>query len=129
MIRHMRHGSSPGLMAPQPILRPNRRESLATPSAGDRMMQLTKRTGQDLGGFDRDINEQNIEGGVKLLGKAIGRCGETDFKCLASMYNGSTAAEQSGWAKTARRGHDQLSGATESDFPLPGPAYASANTG
>jgi hypothetical protein len=38
MIRHMRHGSSPGLMAPQPILRPNRRESLATPSAGDRII-------------------------------------------------------------------------------------------
>src|SRR5688572_22430928 len=37
MIRHMRHGSSPGLMAPQPILGSNRRESLATPSAGDRM--------------------------------------------------------------------------------------------
>src|SRR5215207_3583609 len=37
MIRHMRHGSSPGLMAPQPILGSNRRESLATPSAGDRI--------------------------------------------------------------------------------------------
>src|SRR5215212_8154522 len=37
MIRHMRHGSSPGLMAPQPILSPNRRESLPTPLAGVRM--------------------------------------------------------------------------------------------
>src|SRR5215212_5179082 len=37
MIRHMRHGSSPGLMAPQPILGSNRRESLAIPSAGDRI--------------------------------------------------------------------------------------------
>ena len=37
MIRHMRHDSSPGLMAPQPILSSNRRESLAIPSAGDRM--------------------------------------------------------------------------------------------
>src|SRR3954470_2463919 len=37
MIRHMRHGSSPRLMTPQPIRGPNRREALATPSAGDRM--------------------------------------------------------------------------------------------
>src|SRR5215217_3077891 len=37
MIRHMRHGSPPRLMAPQPTLSPNRRESLATPSAGDRI--------------------------------------------------------------------------------------------
>src|SRR3954454_18405686 len=37
MIRHMRHGSSPRLMTPQPIRGPNRREALATPSAGDRI--------------------------------------------------------------------------------------------
>src|SRR5215207_7661911 len=37
MIRHMRHGSPPRLMALQSILRPNRRESLPAPSAGNRM--------------------------------------------------------------------------------------------
>ena len=37
MIRHMRHGSSPRLIALQPILSLNRRESLPTRSAGDRM--------------------------------------------------------------------------------------------
>src|SRR3954454_9349972 len=37
MIRHMRHGSPPRLMALQSILSPNRRESLPTPSAGVRM--------------------------------------------------------------------------------------------
>src|SRR5688572_4307286 len=37
MIRHMRHGSPPRLMALQLILSPNRRESLPAPSAGDRM--------------------------------------------------------------------------------------------
>src|SRR3954453_20482466 len=37
MIRHMRHGSSPRLMALQSILSPNRRESLPAPSAGDRI--------------------------------------------------------------------------------------------
>src|SRR3954449_4701365 len=37
MIRHMRHGSPPRLMALQSILSPNRRESLPTPSAGVRI--------------------------------------------------------------------------------------------
>ena len=44
MIRHMRHGSSPELMAPQPILGSNRRESLATPSAGDRITNEMAKT-------------------------------------------------------------------------------------
>src|SRR3954465_16062560 len=39
MIRHMRHGSPPRLMALQSILSPNRRESLPTPSAGVRIIQ------------------------------------------------------------------------------------------
>src|SRR6185369_15510793 len=37
MIGHMRHGSPPRLLALQSILSPNRRESLPTPSAGDRI--------------------------------------------------------------------------------------------
>ena len=37
MIRPMRHGSPPRLMVLQSILRPNRRESLPAPSAGDRI--------------------------------------------------------------------------------------------
>src|SRR3954449_10156271 len=40
MIRHMRHGSPPRLMALQSILSPNRRESLPTPSAGVRITAL-----------------------------------------------------------------------------------------
>src|SRR3954447_14777894 len=46
MIRHMRHGSPPRLMALQSILSPNRRESLPTPSAGVRM---TSRTDSEFG--------------------------------------------------------------------------------
>src|SRR5215217_5462504 len=42
MIRHMRHGSPPRLMALQSILRPNRRESLPAPSAGNRMSQPSR---------------------------------------------------------------------------------------
>ncbi|NTE37658.1 transglycosylase SLT domain-containing protein [Agrobacterium tumefaciens] len=61
------------------------------------VMQLTKKTGLGLG-FDRDINEENIEGGVKYLSMGVNKCGETNYACLAKFYNGSSAAEQSGWA-------------------------------
>src|SRR3954449_2790091 len=43
MIRHMRHGSPPRLMALQSILSPNRRESLPTPSAGARISPERRR--------------------------------------------------------------------------------------
>ena len=43
MIGHMRHGSPPRLMVLQSILSPNRRESLPTPSAGDRMTRVITR--------------------------------------------------------------------------------------
>src|SRR5215211_1065088 len=45
MIRHKRHGSPPRLMALQSILSPNRRESLPTPSAGDRMTDRDRASG------------------------------------------------------------------------------------
>ncbi|RWQ37727.1 MAG: hypothetical protein E5Y88_32500 [Mesorhizobium sp.] len=68
------------------------------------VMQLTKGTGRQLG-FDRDINEQNIEGGVKYLGKGVAQCGASDYSCLASFYNGSNAAEQAEWASGVGRWH------------------------
>src|SRR3954467_9533470 len=49
MIRHMRHGSPPRLMALQSILSPNRRESLPTPSAGVRIMQIQYGTARSMG--------------------------------------------------------------------------------
>jgi hypothetical protein len=67
-------------------------------------MQLTNRTGRWLG-FDRDINEQNIEGGVKLLSQAVKKCGGTNYSCLASYYNGSTEVEQANWAAGVARRH------------------------
>ncbi|RUW68081.1 transglycosylase SLT domain-containing protein, partial [Mesorhizobium sp. M1E.F.Ca.ET.063.01.1.1] len=68
------------------------------------VMQLTKGTGRQLG-FDRDINEQNIEGGVKYLGKGVAQCGASSYSCLASFYNGSNAAEQAEWASGVGRWH------------------------
>ncbi|RWE21462.1 MAG: hypothetical protein EOS41_26540 [Mesorhizobium sp.] len=68
------------------------------------VMQLTKGTGRQLG-FDRDINEQNIEGGVKYLSKGVAQCGASNYSCLASFYNGSSAAEQAEWASGVGRWH------------------------
>ncbi|WP_042778349.1 transglycosylase SLT domain-containing protein [Sinorhizobium fredii] len=75
-----------------------------SPTGVKGVMQLTKRTGKNMG-FDRDINEENIEGGVKYLGMGVNKCGTTDYACLASWYNGSTAAEQKNWAGKVGRNH------------------------
>lgn len=66
------------------------------------VMQLTKGTGKSMG-LDRDVNEQNVEGGVKYLGMSVKQCGATNYTCLASFYNGSNAAEQSQWASGVGR--------------------------
>ena len=76
-------------------------------------MQLTQGTGKGLG-FDRDVNEQNIEGGVKLLSMGAKKCGETNYACLASYYNGSNATEQANWAAASVVG-------TDISMSMPGP--------
>lgn len=75
-----------------------------SPTGVKGVMQLTKRTGKGMD-LDRDINEENIEGGVKYLGLGVNKCGTTDYTCLASWYNGSTAAEQKNWAGKVGRNH------------------------
>lgn len=75
-----------------------------SPTGVKGVMQLTKKTGKGMG-FDREINEENIEGGVKYLGMGVNKCGSTDYACLASWYNGSTASEQSNWAGKVGRNH------------------------
>jgi hypothetical protein len=75
-----------------------------SPTGVKGVMQLTKKTGQGMG-FDRDINEENIEGGVKYLGMGVSKCGSTNYACLASWYNGSTPTEQANWAGKVGRNH------------------------
>lgn len=60
-------------------------------------MQLTKGTARSLG-YDRNINEQNIQGGVAVLKQALNACGATNYSCLSAHYNGSAATQQAQWA-------------------------------
>ena len=71
-------------------------------------MQLTQDTAKGYG-FDRNINEQNIKGGMAVLKDTIAACGTTNFTCLAAHYNGSpTPGEQAGWARGVKKANDQL---------------------
>jgi hypothetical protein len=71
-------------------------------------MQLTQRTGKSLG-YNRDINEQNILGGMKLLKQCDNKCGDTAFSCLSACYNGSPRpGEQAGWARGVQNAYGKL---------------------
>ena len=80
-----------------------------SPTGVKGVMQLTKSTGRGMG-LDRDINEQNIAGGVKYLGKGVLNCGATNYTCLAAFYNGSTTAQQKSWAAKVGRNHTWFNG-------------------
>jgi len=73
-----------------------------SPTGVKGVMQLTKRTGRGLG-FDRDINEENIKGGMATLKRAKEYCGNTNYACLAKYYNGSSTGEQAQWANGVAR--------------------------
>jgi hypothetical protein len=71
-------------------------------------MQLTQRTGNSLG-YNRDVNEQNIMGGMELLKQCDNRCGDTGFSCLSACYNGSPRpGEQAGWARGVQNAYQKL---------------------
>ncbi|GLK73659.1 transglycosylase SLT domain-containing protein [Ancylobacter dichloromethanicus] len=70
-------------------------------------MQLTKKTGAQYG-YNRDINQENILGGMQVLKAAYNACGY-DYSCLASRYNGSPRpGEQAGWAKGVAAANQSL---------------------
>jgi len=97
-----------------------------SPTGVKGVMQLTKRTGRGMG-FDRDINEENIDGGVKYLGLGVNKCGSTDYGCLASWYTGSTPEEQRNWAGKVGRNHawfNAYAGGSNID-DIPSPAFKS----
>jgi len=82
------------------------------------VMQLTQRTGRSLG-FDRDINEENIQGGMRYLSMGVARCGAENYSCLAAFYNGSTPGEQLQWANGVRRAVPIFGGITGDPNGIP----------
>jgi soluble lytic murein transglycosylase-like protein len=58
--------------------------------------------------LDRDLNEHNVEAGVRVLRAAIRRCGARDYGCLAARYNGSTKLERAKWSRGVRAAHLEL---------------------
>ena len=71
-------------------------------------MQLTQTTARGLG-YNRDINEQNIKGGMAVLKRAFDICGATNYACLSSNYNGSPRpGEQAGWARGVERADSEI---------------------
>jgi soluble lytic murein transglycosylase-like protein len=71
------------------------------------VMQVTKLTAQTYR-LNRDITEENVEAGVRVLRRAIRACGKRDYACLASRYNGSTQSERARWASSVRVAHMEL---------------------
>src|SRR4051812_24146517 len=66
MIRHMRHGSPPRLMALQSILSPNRRESPPTPSAGVRITLEIERLKLEIARLRRERFGPSAERSARL---------------------------------------------------------------
>jgi len=80
-----------------------------SPTGVKGVMQLTIKTGRGFG-LDRNINEQNINGGVQTLKSALKSCGnKINYRCLARYYNGSpTPGEQEQWAFGVARAHKTM---------------------
>ncbi len=71
------------------------------------VMQVTTLTAQTYR-LNRDITEENVEAGMRVLRRAIRVCGKRDYACLASRYNGSTWSERARWASSVRVAHMEL---------------------
>ena len=70
-------------------------------------MQLTQRTARGLG-LNRNINEQNINGGMAVLKQAINACGTSNYACISKHYNGSNAKQQAQWANGVKNADAKL---------------------
>jgi soluble lytic murein transglycosylase-like protein len=71
------------------------------------VMQVTGMTARTYR-LDRDLNQDNVEAGVRVLRAAIRRCGARDYGCLAARYNGSTKVERAKWSRGVRAAHLEL---------------------
>src|SRR4051794_38157215 len=94
MIGHMRHGSPPRLMALQPILSPNRRESLPTPSVGVRLMSEV----MPLQVAPETLDVVQLRSIVRqpLDGEPVGALGERGAACRAGVDRAVVQDEHEG---------------------------------
>lgn len=66
-------------------------------------MQLTQGTAKGYG-MNRDVLAENIRGGMATLKDAIKSCGgDSNIRCLADRYNGSTESQRRNWTNDVTR--------------------------
>lgn len=135
------YGVSPGLALAVSGHEGRMSACAGSPTGVQGPMQLTQATGRGYG-MDRNILSQNIRGGMLTLRDAIRSCGgESDIRCLADRYNGSTEAQRQSWTngvtdRLAQMNNTPLpptcdqrnSACRDSDFPLPGQTSVAAAT-
>ena len=78
--------------------------------------------------LDRDLNQDNVEAGVRVLRAAIRRCGARDYGCLAARYNGSTKVERAKWSRGVRAAHLELRYQVGERLPSSGPGAPEQST-
>jgi soluble lytic murein transglycosylase-like protein len=91
------------------------------------VMQVTGMTARTYR-LDRDLNEHNVEAGVRVLRAAIRRCGARDYGCLAVRYNGSTKLERTKWSRGVRAAHLELRYQIGERLPSLGPGAPEQST-
>lgn len=75
-------------------------------------MQLTQGTARGYG-MNRDVLSENIRGGMATLKDAIKSCGgDSNIRCLADRYNGSTESQRRNWTNDVTRRLASLQSAT-----------------
>ena len=91
------------------------------------VMQVTGMTARTYR-LDRNLNQDNVEAGVRVLRAAIRRCGARDYGCLAARYNGSTKVERAKWSRGVRAAHLELRYQVGERLPSLGPGAPEQST-
>ncbi len=91
------------------------------------VMQVTGMTARTYR-LDRNLNQDNVEAGVRVLRAAIRTCGARDYGCLAARYNGSTKVERAKWSRGVRAAHLELRYQVGERLPSSGPGAPEQST-
>src|SRR3954471_14226864 len=115
MIRHMRHGSPPRLMALQSILSPNRRESLPTPSAGVRMIAAARPEISDAHAGLEAERPNDLAGFINGIALLLGRPDWADDLCDRTIRLRKGARRDAGRPQRADAVCPRLGGQSEEE--------------